>query len=580
MNQLQSVWSKFKPINDAISQRNSPTRELLDAVDGLKSLGFDHVRMKSVEAMVAHRDHLDSLGLGWRLQEVWNSLIKIEVLPDPASGKLTDKIIYSRFYKFWLQAVDLLLKSATYTFDDQKYKAYLDERDKADSGEKPLTGAARYDHVVIDEFQDINPLDLNLIKSIAERHRATITIVGDDDQAIYEWRGTTPEYIVNPDPWFGRTFETHTLGINYRSPANIVRLSQRLIENNTHRVIKTVQASRGDDAIIELLPTATINDSLDHVCDLIEQFKKKGLGPNQIALIGRKRAQLIPYQVHFAANDIPFCAAEDLQIFLSKTFDKLLELLEIKQKADTRQRPRQVAEDLLNLCNLAKRFPIKKADREQLSQHLSDGPRKLVEAVDRLAAYRGPLKGANSDGSMSQDFAASVQSFLDADGVSKTLAALGTEFAGLAADFGKSEEDIFYKDPPFAQLAEYAERYGDDYDQFLDDIERAKEQLAHVPPTDEDAGDTINVQRRPIHLMTALRAKGKEFDTTMLLDCVEDIWPSKYAITDQQLEAERRVFYVAFTRAKRRVIFQVAKRIGNRSSSTSRYIGEIGITAD
>ncbi len=56
---------------------------------------------------------------------------------------------------------------------------------------------------MVDEFQDINPLDIALIKGIAQRHRATLTIVGDDDQAIFEWRGATPEYILHPEQYLG-----------------------------------------------------------------------------------------------------------------------------------------------------------------------------------------------------------------------------------------------------------------------------------------------------------------------------------------------------------------------------------------
>ncbi|MCB1211569.1 MAG: ATP-dependent helicase, partial [Verrucomicrobiales bacterium] len=115
------------------------------------------------------------------------------------------------------------------------------------------------------------------------------------------------------------------------------------------------------------------------------------------------------------------------------------------------------------------------------------------------------------------------------------------------------------------------------YLQFLDDIETAKDHLAHVPPTDDEAPDSNDVQKRPVHLMTALRAKGKEFETVMVLDCVEDMWPMKYAQTLAQFEAERRVFYVAFTRAKKRVVFQTAKRLGKRTAAPSRYLSEIGL---
>jgi DNA helicase-2/ATP-dependent DNA helicase PcrA len=77
--------------------------------------------------------------------------------------------------------------------------------------------------------------------------------------------------------------------------------------------------------------------------------------------------------------------------------------------------------------------------------------------------------------------------------------------------------------------------------------------------------------------MTALRAKGKEFDSVVLLDCNEGIWPNKNAQTPQQIEAERRVFYVAFTRAKKRLLMLVNKTIGAKAATPSRFLNELGL---
>lgn len=582
MNQLAPVWTKHKAIKDAIEGRRvPPTNDILEVMDALKSLGFDHVRMKAAGDFTAHVRHLLDLELGWRLEDLWERLVKIEVLSSSDVGGSRETIqerVFEKFYKFWLEATQHLIESATFTFEDQKYYAYLDERQKVEEAGKPLAGIAKYDHVIVDEFQDINPLDLNLVKCIVDRHRATITLVGDDDQAIFEWRGTTPAYILEPDRFFAGKFQTFTLQTNYRSPANIVTLAQKLIRHNQRRVDKDTRAKQSTNADIRIEETEDINESLDLAAKLVAEHIEQGGSPTRIALIGRKKAQLIPYQVYFASHDVPFCAAEDLQIFLSKTFERLLELVEIKQRSDQRQRPRQIAEDLVKLCDLVKRYPIKKSEREGLLNYLSKRANGTIrQSVESIATYTGPLKGANVGAQMSLSFAVAIGAYLGAQSVAETLTALGNHFEGLAADFGKAEDDIFYKDPPFVQLAEFAERYANDYLQFIDDIEKAKEQLAHVPPVDDEAPDTIELQRRPLHLMTALRAKGKEFETVVLLDCVEDIWPMKYAQTPAQLEAERRVFYVAFTRAKKRVVFQVAKRLGNRKAVPSRYLAEIGI---
>ena len=82
----------------------------------------------------------------------------------------------------------------------------------------------------------------------------------------------------------------------------------------------------------------------------------------------------------------------------------------------------------------------------------------------------------------------------------------------------------------------------------------------------------------PLHLMTALRAKGKEFDTVILLDVNDGIWPNRNAQTPEQKEAERRVFYVAFTRAQKRVVMLVCSRVGTRAAIPSPFINELGLS--
>jgi DNA helicase-2/ATP-dependent DNA helicase PcrA len=241
----------------------------------------------------------------------------------------------------------------------------------------------------------------------------------------------------------------------------------------------------------------------------------------------------------------------------------------------------QVVEDVIELCNLVKRFPLNKKDKEALRKYISQsGANSVVKGLSALATYDGPLKGSNTDGKMSLAMADVATRFLMAKTVSDSLTNMGGYFEGLQIDFGKAQDDIFFADPPFLQLAEYSLRYGDDYGQFVDDIERAKNQLAYIPPFEDDDKVTTaqELWKRPVHLMTALRAKGKEFDSVILLDVNDGIWPHKYAATLDQREAERRVFYVGFTRAKKRILMLVSKRLGNKEASPSPYIRELGLT--
>lgn len=361
LNQLQGVWRNHDDVKKSIEKRRSRApRALMDLIDTFKSLGFDHTRHTSYKAFSAHIDLLHRHGLTWRVREQFGELVRLEILDGDLSGSggavstKDRQMVYRSFFGFWRAAAEHLISNATFTLEDQKYAAYLDERQKLEAGSF-LSGAARRDHVLVDEFQDINPLDLALVKAIADRNRATITIAGDDDQAIFEWRGATPDYILSPDEFFGKKFQTHILGVNYRSPANIVSRSQSLIANNKRRVDKEIKsAGLSRDARIEVVNPGGLLETLDYVYGLV----KKSVDPSSVAIIGRKRAQIIPYQVYFASKDVSFCAAEDLQVFLSGTFDRLLEILEIKAEEGSRAAGRRAVDNAMRLCNLARYYPL------------------------------------------------------------------------------------------------------------------------------------------------------------------------------------------------------------------------------
>ena len=204
----------------------------------------------------------------------------------------------------------------------------------------------------------------------------------------------------------------------------------------------------------------------------------------------------------------------------------------------------------------------------------------MVSALEALYSYRGPLKGANADGERSAEFYAAIRALLQAESVADTIRALSLHFEGLQRDYGKSLDDIFFLDPPFLHLAEYATPYGSDFAAFYRDIEKAATTLARLPSDAEADQHGPAPWNAPVHLMTALRAKGKEFDNVVVLDCNSDIWPSPFAITERELEAERRLFYVAITRPRRRLYLLVDGTILGRASSPSPYLAEMGLAND
>ena len=256
----------------------------MTVMDNLKSMGFVHTRDANRTLYQERLDALAKQGLSWRIDEQFELLTDLGVLDHPTRGdtegpSTSHRDFYDRFFIFWKKATARLLEESTFTFEDQKYWNYMDITSNLTRGRSQATptGVTRYNHIMVDEFQDINPLDMALVKAIVEQHRANLTIVGDDDQAIFEWRGATPEYILNPERYLGTSFNDYHLEINYRSPRNIVELSQRLIANNKNRVNKRVHAAEGTgNAEIEITKTDSINERLALVTDLVRNTEYPG----------------------------------------------------------------------------------------------------------------------------------------------------------------------------------------------------------------------------------------------------------------------------------------------------------------
>ncbi|MCX8070910.1 MAG: ATP-dependent helicase [Candidatus Binatia bacterium] len=579
-NVLRRVWSnhaRLKLLLEDGRRIGQVATEIWELMQFLKSMGLRHDRLPEAKHFAEELRALQSCQLGNQIRAFFRRLEDLELISsDPPSIEEA----YEHFVVFWTQATHELGQAALFSLEDQKYWARIFLEDDIAAGRKP-TGQARYDHILVDEFQDINPLDLALLRALAQIHDAPLTIVGDDDQAIYEWRGATPEFILNPERHLGAQYTTCILDRNYRSPRNIVEMSLKLIAHNRRRVPKNVVPVRREHAEVQVLRHPLIADAVDATVDLVKQLLRRPDQPT-IALIGRKRSQIIPYQIVFAGEEIPFYAAEDLHVLLSEAFQELRTILAIRGRQSMGPyMDIDPISDLLRLCDKIKRYPLSKKDREALRTYLyKQNVADLREAAKALERYQGPLKGTNEGGRMSAAFAQAILQLLEAKTVAQAIGTISDHFEGLHKDYGKSLDDIFYADPPFLYLAEFAERYGTDYDRFYRDLDRAMKTLARVVPDEESLTDENEdgvVPKERLHLMTALRAKGKEFDAVIVLDANAGIWPSRFAKEENDLEQERRLFYVAVTRARKFLYFVLSDAFLDEVHQPTPYLAEMGI---
>jgi DNA helicase-2/ATP-dependent DNA helicase PcrA len=192
-------------------------------------------------------------------------------------------------------------------FDDQKLRAWVALRR---SGMLRRRIQAGYSEVIVDEFQDINRLDFELVRIIAER--ATLVVAGDDDQAIYGFRGCTPEYILGLGARLGRPVASCELRTNYRNPPNLIDRADRLIRHNRRRISKSPRAFRRDEARITVQEAASPQAEALSVAAAIGRLigERRSLRYEDVAILYRTNAQSLLLQRALVGAGIPYVVRE------------------------------------------------------------------------------------------------------------------------------------------------------------------------------------------------------------------------------------------------------------------------------
>lgn len=528
--------------------------DIYELCDLTKSLGFDH-RSDFEQASDAY-DFIESLGMSF--------LLTTKMREAEICGSDAKKDFLEKWFPFWQELTADLWNAGIISLDDQKYWA-LDQISANPSAlqfikEKKLT------HIFVDEFQDINILDLYVIQMLLLATNASLVIVGDDDQCLYEWRGCTSAFVRFPSQMFepvmnGEEFETIVLENNYRCPRNIVTHSEKLITRNEERIKKKTFPIRTDDANIRVIPLPAAYMTMNVVNELVKNLAKEHPS-HSVAIVGRKKCQLIPIQILLTKAEIKFKVDTDLNIFSGTAFKEFRKLLDLPLIYRKKRAVSKNIDNLISLVNRLMKNPLSENDKKQLSNYLDlKNPDTLAAAVKHFGNYSGELKkGYMSPAKTTKG----LTYFLESRSISKCLLAAGVIFKGFQKDFVKSREDIFYSDPPFSHLADLAVNYEDNFADFLYDIDHAIERSELNDP-----------RGAKIELMTALRTKGREFDTVIVLDANDGIFPNKKSEEEGRIEEERRLFYVTTTRTKNNLLIFDSGRINGKQMVPSRFIKEM-----
>jgi DNA helicase-2/ATP-dependent DNA helicase PcrA len=187
-------------------------------------------------------------------------------------------------------------------FDDQKLRAYLSLKENP---QLLVSVQSQFSEIIVDEFQDINTLDFAFIKTLSVR--SDLMVTGDDDQAIYGFRGCSPDYIIDLESHLGRKVISYELQTNYRCPCNIVEHADRLIRNNRRRIIKNPIAHNSGTSDIKVIKSLTAGLEAKTVVSFIRRVLRgnKNLTLTDFVVLYRTNAQSLPLQIEFILNDIP-----------------------------------------------------------------------------------------------------------------------------------------------------------------------------------------------------------------------------------------------------------------------------------
>ena len=216
-------------------------------------------------------------------------------------------------------------------FDDQKLLPYL----AMVEDEGPLRAAmGKYTEIIVDEFQDINKLDFELIRLLSGEKN--LVVVGDDDQAIYAFRGCSHEYILNFEQHIERPVETHVIRTNYRCPRNIVEMADRLISHNKNRAPKSPRAHREDDADVHVWHCVNAGSEAQIAARFIKRLALGKAGRKieykDVAVLLRMNCQSLPLQIALILEEIPYHCRKEQNIILSRSMENLIKLIGVHLK--------------------------------------------------------------------------------------------------------------------------------------------------------------------------------------------------------------------------------------------------------
>lgn len=402
----------------------------------------------------------------------------------------------------------------------------------------------RYQYILVDEFQDINRMQYEIIQLIAGE-RANLTIVGDDDQSIYRFRGAKPEIMLGFAKDYPKVKKV-LLDINFRSTTQIIEAAGKLIAHNKERFEKQITAARGNGRPVDVIRFKNVYQEVKSIIDDISDYVKAGHSLDDIAILYRTNLQPRLMTEMLMQYNIPFVMKDNIpnlyDHWIAKDIKSYLRLSIGMAKRG----------DLLRICNRPNRYIKREALQfsdgqiRDLFKYYEDKP----YMIERIAQLKTNLRA--------------IQNMRPGMAVRFIRKGIGyDEFLEEYAQYHGIEEDELLD--ILGELEQSADRSETILDWFSH-MEEYKEKLAQTKKQEEKIG---------VRLMTFHSSKGLEYKIVYMIDCNQGITPHRKAKAIEDMEEERRMFYVAMTRAKDRLYVYSADSSFHKKAELSDFVKEI-----
>ena len=425
----------------------------------------------------------------------------------------------------------------------------------------------QFQYILVDEYQDTNYIQFLLVKQLAEPQN-NICVVGDDAQSIYSFRGADIRNILN----FQRVYpqaKLFKLEQNYRSTQNIVNAANSLIHKNIHQIEKTVYSEKEEGQPLNLQPYMDDRTEALGVASKIQRMKFKGY--DSFAVLYRTNAQSRVIEGELRKLNIPYRIYGGTSFYQRKEIKDALGYLRLAINGRDN-------EALLRIVGFPGRgigeTTMKKVSTCAIEHHASylDVMRRPGEyALDASAATQKKLQAFAAlidnyhDQSETMDAFAFTEMVLRTSGV---LTALAMDRSQEGVDRAQNVQELLNA---IHEFVDQRTNEGIDYTPITDFLSEVSLQ------TDQDENLTDTTER--VTLMTVHAAKGLEFPVVFIVGLEEQLFPSQFAVKPTEIEEERRLLYVAVTRAMEQCHLSFARqRFRNGSftfNSPSRFLNDI-----